>query len=69
MGKVEEYTLKSARLGTNEKYGYPRQRTMAIGRLVLLVLFDGFSYLNWIPVPTILDNLIHAEKTPAMIAI
>jgi enterochelin esterase-like enzyme len=33
------------------------------------VLFDRFSYLNWIPVPKTLDNLIHVEKTPAMIAI
>jgi enterochelin esterase-like enzyme len=28
----------------------------------LLVLFDGISYQNWIPAPTILDHLIHAGK-------
>jgi enterochelin esterase-like enzyme len=35
----------------------------------LLVLFDGFSYLHWIPTPTILDNLIQARKIPAFVAV
>lgn len=35
----------------------------------LLVLFDGFSYLQWIPTSTILDNLIHARKIPPVVAV
>jgi enterochelin esterase-like enzyme len=35
----------------------------------LLVLFDGFSYLHWIPTSTILDNLIHARKIPPLVAV
>jgi enterochelin esterase family protein len=35
----------------------------------LLVLFDGFSYQNWIPAPVVLDNLIHAEKISPMVAV
>ena len=35
----------------------------------LVVLFDGFSFLHWMPTPTILNNLIHARKIPAFIAV
>lgn len=33
------------------------------------MLFDGFSYLHWIPMPTILDNLFCAGEIPLMIAV
>jgi len=35
----------------------------------MLVLLDGFAYQNWIPVPTILDNLIQAGQLAPMIAV
>jgi enterochelin esterase-like enzyme len=35
----------------------------------LLVVFDGFSYLHWVPTSTILDNLIHARKIPPLVAV
>ena len=46
--------------GYDEKteHGYP-----------LLVLFDGFSYQNWIPAPVILDNLIDSGQIQPMIAV
>jgi enterochelin esterase-like enzyme len=42
----------------NAQAGYP-----------LLVLFDGFSYQNWIPRPVALDNLTHAGRIPPMVAV
>ena len=72
MGKVEEYALKSIQLGNQRKiwvYTPPHYNDKEAGGYELLVLFDGFSYLNWIPAPTILDNLIYAEKIPPMVAI
>ncbi|GCE31804.1 hypothetical protein KDA_72880 [Dictyobacter alpinus] len=35
----------------------------------LLVLFDGWSYIDLIPTPTILDNLTYAGKIPPMVAV
>jgi enterochelin esterase-like enzyme len=35
----------------------------------LLVLFDEGAYLNNVPTPVILDNLIAAEKIPPMVAV
>ncbi len=70
-GRVERHRFKSAIL-TNERAiwvytppGYERAKS----EYHLLVLFDGFAYQNWIPVPTILDNLIHAGQLAPMIAV
>ncbi|MEO9057048.1 MAG: enterochelin esterase [Ktedonobacteraceae bacterium] len=35
----------------------------------LLLLFDGGAYLEFIPAPTILDNLLAADKLPPMVAV
>lgn len=35
----------------------------------LLVLFDGDNYTHWIPAPTILDNLIAAERIEPVVAV
>ncbi len=35
----------------------------------LLLLFDGWTYMQLIPTPTILDNLIAAGKLPPLIAV
>src|SRR5215831_17513824 len=38
-------------------------------RYPLLVLFDGSGYVNTIPAPVILDNLIAKKRIPPMVAI
>lgn len=35
----------------------------------MLILFDGGSYISWIPTPTILDNLIAEHLIPPIIAV
>lgn len=35
----------------------------------LLLLFDGWAYLHWIPTPTILDNLLAARHLPPLVAV
>lgn len=35
----------------------------------MLLLFDGWAYLHWIPTPTILDNLLAADRLPPMVAV
>jgi enterochelin esterase-like enzyme len=71
-GKLESYTLKSSILGRERTFsvytpaGYATKNPNSYG---LLLLFDGFSYQHWIPTTTILDNLIHAQKIPAIVAV
>jgi hypothetical protein len=51
----------------NESFGYIRRRiitTKNLGGYRLVVLFDGFSYPHWIPIPAVLDNLLYAGKAP-----
>jgi enterochelin esterase-like enzyme len=64
--------MKSAQMGNERKFWIytPLQYTdKGLGNYGLIVLFDGFSYLHWVPVPTILDNLIHAGKIPPIVAV
>jgi enterochelin esterase family protein len=71
-GKVEMCALRSDLLGSERKIGVytpPNYNDKAPDGYRLLVLFDGFSYQNWIPAPIILDNLIHARKLPAIVAV
>ncbi len=35
----------------------------------LLLLFDGWTYIDLIPTPTILDNLVREGKIPALVAV
>jgi len=70
-GKVSEDTLPSMSLGTDRKvwvYTPPGYDPHA-PPCRLLVLFDGYSYLHWIPAPTILDNLIHAHRLAPTVAV
>lgn len=71
-GKVTSVTLPSMSLGSDRKiwvYMPPGYGLRASKPYRLLVLFDGFSYLYWIPAPTILDNLIRANQLPPMVAV
>lgn len=64
-GKVTPVTLPSMSLGTDRKiwvYTPPGYDPRASSPYHLLVMFDGYSYLHWIPAPTILDNLTHAQQ-------
>lgn len=71
-GRVETHQFNSAILANERKiwvYTPPGYDGKTQGAYALLVLFDGFAYKNWIPTPTILDNLIHAGKVPPVIAV
>ena len=71
-GRVEEFTLKS------KIYNYPRRVWIYTPpgysktnseTYDLLVVFDGWEYLNEIPLPTMLDSLIAAKKIPPTVAL
>jgi len=70
-GTVEHYSVKSERL-KNERgvsvYTPARYRVSA-GPAALLIVFDGSAYLSSVPVPTILDNLIAADRIPLTVAV
>ena len=71
-GKLERLQLKSAILGQERGisvYTPASYSDKPNSQYWLLVLFDGFFYRSSIPTPTILDNLIHAEKVPPMVAV
>lgn len=70
--KVASHILKSHALGSERKiwvYTPAGYDAKAVSGYPLLVLFDGFSYQQWIPAPTILDNLIYAQKIPPAVAV
>jgi len=70
-GKLEERRIKSEFL-KNERsitvYTPPGYRTNG-KPCALLVVFDGDSYLDLVPTPVILDNLIAASKIPPTVAV
>jgi len=70
-GKVVSHKFKSNLLD-NERtvwiytpYGYETNET----KYGILILFDGGSYITWVPTPTILDNLIGEHLIPPIIAV
>ena len=70
-GKVISHKFKSLLLD-NERtlwiytpYGYGTGKT----EYGILILFDGGSYVTWVPTPTILDNLIVERLIPPIIAV
>ncbi|HKF50715.1 MAG TPA: alpha/beta hydrolase-fold protein [Candidatus Acidoferrales bacterium] len=71
-GKVTLNTLPSMSLGTDRKvwvYTPPQYDPRASEPYELLILFDGYSYVHWIPAPTIFDNLIDAHLLPPTVAV
>ena len=70
-GTVEKHRLKSDLL-QNERnisvYTPPNYRAGGTP-YALLVLFDEGAYLNQVPTPVILDNLIAAQKIPPTLAV
>lgn len=53
------------RIWTYTPYGYTKEATP----YNLLVLTDGFDYINWLSAPTVLDNLIEGRQIPPTICI
>jgi len=70
-GVVERHQFTSERLKNERQIavytppGYQRSGTAA----ALLIVFDAASYLNLVPSPIILDNLIAASKIPPTVAV
>lgn len=71
-GAVNKHTIKSELLKNERKLsiytppGYSKENTKPYA---LLVVFDESAYLDLVPTPTILDNLIAARKIPEMVAV
>jgi enterochelin esterase-like enzyme len=71
-GRVERDQFKSVLLDNEREisvYTPPGYNEKEQSGYWSLVLFDGFFYRNSIPMPTILDNLIHAGKVPPIVAV
>ena len=70
-GGVETKTIPSKVLGKERRVWVYRSPPSPEGAKpsVLLVLFDGFDYLQEIPAPTILDNLVRAKQIPGLVAV
>lgn len=70
-GRVEMHRLRSEIL-TNERRVWvytPPGYTTDGEPYGLLLLFDGLAYIDLVPTPTILDNLISEGKIPPLVAV
>jgi len=70
-GKVDKHKIASELLKNERNLSvYTPPGYLANGKpYALLVLFDEGAYLNNVPTPVILDNLIAAGKIPPMVAV
>ncbi len=71
-GVVEEYRLASERLGnTRRVYTYAPPGYDASSAYPLVLCFDGWAYVNdaYVPLPTVLDNLISEGRIPPLVAV
>jgi len=70
-GKVEMYRLKSDILDNERRvWVYTPPGYTSDGKpYSLLVLFDGHAYLDLVPTPTILDNLLAEGLIPPVVAV
>src|ERR1051326_117862 len=70
-GRVEMHRLRSALLGSERRVWVytPPGYTTSGEPYGLLVLFDGLAYIDLIPTPTILDNLLSEGKIPPLVAV
>jgi enterochelin esterase-like enzyme len=70
-GKVDKHTIASDLLKNQRNLSvYTPPGYRSDGKpAALLVLFDESAYLNNVPTPVILDNLIAAGKIPPMVAV
>jgi enterochelin esterase-like enzyme len=70
-GKVEQKKFHSTTLNNDrDLWIYTPRNFHADGaRYPLAVVLDGRPYTTWVPVPTILDNLIQQKRIPPMVAV
>jgi enterochelin esterase family protein len=70
-GKIDKHTIKSEILKNERNLSvYTPANYRADGPAsALLVVFDEGAYLNNVPTPVILDNLIAASKIPSVVAV
>ena len=71
-GQVEEFTFESAMLNNRRRvYVYlpPGYAADSVHNYPTLYVHDGGEYLSRAKLPTILDNLIHGQEIPPMIAV
>jgi enterochelin esterase-like enzyme len=71
-GKVEMFTLDDKEHKRKRRvwvYTPPGYRQNPATPYRLLICFDGLSYTSDIPLPTILDNLLAADKIPPTVAV
>jgi enterochelin esterase-like enzyme len=69
-GTTERHRVRSEILGNERRVwvhlpaGYDPS-----GRYGVLVVFDGWAYVNLVPTPTILDNVVAAGQIPPLVAV
>jgi len=70
-GLVKAHKIKSLILDNERSLWIytPPQYGRNKNRFGVLVLFDGPAYKDWVPTPTILDNLIAEKRIPPLIAV
>jgi len=67
-GRIESLWLDSAALGRREEVQvYLPARFRPTRRYPLLIVHDGFDYLRYSSLQTVLDNLIHRNEVAAMV--
>jgi len=67
-GQVEELAIPSAAFGEERPVGvYLPARFRRTRRYPLLVVHDGYDYLRYASLQTVLDNLVHRLEIPPMI--
>jgi enterochelin esterase family protein len=71
-GQITRYHISSQVLGNERRlwvYTPPNYSSQRKEDLALLILFDGWGYLELIPTTTILDNLIAEARLPPLVAV
>lgn len=69
-GSLAKFDLKSGILGNERRvWLYQPNGYSPAKKYPLVVFFDGVDYLNNIPAPTILDNLIAQGRIPPVVAV
>jgi enterochelin esterase family protein len=69
-GTVEELSVESVAFAERRKVGlYVPAQLDGARRLPLLVVHDGFDYLNYASLQVVLDNLVHRGEIPPLVAV
>ena len=64
-GDLEDFTFKSKILNNERLISlYKPKQKCEDGKCGVLIIFDRNAYLDFVPLPTVMDNLIHEKKIP-----